>query len=185
MVFCQRLNKFDNLIKELDVTKPNQVWVSDITYVRYSEDFAYLFLITDLRTRKIMGYKVATTLGAKNALDALRMAKKTANIALDGLIHHSDHGVQYSCDAYIKRLKKLHAISSMSEKGNPYENAVAERVNGIIKNEWLEEDKFNNFKQLEKRIAEVIHIYNSKRLHMSLNYKTPDEVYYNDFKNAK
>lgn len=178
------LNKFPNLIKELKVTKPNQVWVSDITYVRYSENFAYLFLITDLRTRKIMGYKLSLTLEAKNALEALSMAQKTAKTELDGLIHHSDHGSQYCCDAFTKMLEQLNAVSSMSEKGNPYENAVAERVNGIIKNEWLDEEYFNNYKQLEKRVDEVINTYNTKRLHMSLNYKTPDEVYYQFFNQA-
>jgi len=178
------LNKFDNLIKELDVTRPNQVWVSDITYIRYASDVAYLFLITDLKTRKIMGYKLSINLEAINALEALNMASKTANTELDGLIHHSDHGVQYCSSAYIKMIEKLNGKSSMSAKGNPYENAVAERVNGIIKNEWLDEENFNDYKQLEKRVDDVINTYNTKRLHMSLNYKTPDEVYYQFFNEA-
>jgi len=177
------LNKFDNIIKDLDVRRPNQVWVSDITYIKYRDQFAYLFLITDLKTRKIMGYKLSDSLEAKNALEALDMANKTAKMDLNGLIHHSDHGVQYCCAEYIKMIYKLGAVSSMSEKGNPYENAVAERVNGIIKNEWLDNEHFDSFKKLNIRVNEVIHTYNSKRLHMSLNYKTPDEVYFELIKN--
>ncbi len=175
------LNKFDNLIKKLEVNRPNQVWVSDITYVRYSNGFAYLFLITDLKTRRIMGYKLSNTLESKHAIDALEMANNSANMDLNGLIHHSDHGVQYCCYDYIEMIESLGAVSSMSEKGNPYENAVAERVNGIIKNEWLDDDNFDTFKQVEKRVKEVIDTYNSKRLHMSLNFRTPDEVYYEFF----
>ena len=142
------LNKYDNLIKQLQVDRPNQVWVSDITYIRYSDKFCYLSLITDLFTRKIMGYKVSDTLEAKHSIDALKMARKSASMSLNGLIHHSDHGIQYCCNDYIQMLNKIGAVSSMSAKGNPYENAVAERVNGIIKNEWLDDNNFNSFKHL-------------------------------------
>lgn len=176
------LNKYDNLIKELEVDSPNQVWVSDITYIKYSDKFCYLSLITDLFTRRIMGYKVSDTLEAKHSIDALKMARKRASMCLNGLIHHSDHGIQYCCNDYIQMLNNIGAVSSMSAKGNPYENAVAERVNGIIKNEWLDDNNFRSFKQVELKVKQVIKIYNSKRIHMSLNFKTPDYVYFNFFK---
>ncbi len=179
------LNRYDNLIKELKVERPNQVWVSDITYIRYANKFCYLFLITDLYTRKIVGFKVADTLEAKHALDALKMARRTAKMDLNGLIHHSDHGVQYCCSAYIEMLDDMSAVSSMAAKGNPYENAVAERVNGILKNEWLDDEKFKTFDQVDRRVKQVVKIYNSKRLHMSLNYKTPDFMYYKAYENVK
>lgn len=169
--------KYSNLIKEYIPIGPNRLWVSDITYVRYGNTFAYLSLITDAYSRKIMGYSVRGDLKAKGPLDALKMAIKSAGKdKLGGLIHHSDRGVQYCCDDYITMLKQAGILISMTQNGDPLENAIAERVNGIVKNEY-ELEQFKTLKEVHNRVTDAIFDYNNLRFHNSINDMTPNEAH--------
>ena len=168
--------KYPNLIKGLELSRPNQLWVCDITYVETDEGFVYLFLITDAYSRKIVGFKAADNLEAKNAVEALQMALKAAGDPL-GLIHHSDRGIQYCCNEYVKVLNSRKISISMTENGDPLENAIAERVNGILKVEWLYDQKFKAFEQAKKYIARIINVYNSLRPHSSIDMLTPDKAH--------
>ncbi len=171
-----RFKKYDNLIKHLEINRINQVHVSDITYLRTVDRFCYLFLITDLYSRRIMGEELSETLAIEGSLSALRMAtEKVKN--LKGSIHHSDRGIQYCSNIYTDKLKSLGIRISMSEQANPYENAVAERVNGILKQEFKLDKTFPDIKTARKAVKEAIKIYNEKRPHMSLGYKTPEQIY--------
>lgn len=181
-LYCKTTNsahgfrKYLNLIKELKVTRPNQVWVSDITYIRTTKGFCYLALISDLYSRKILGYDVSNSLELTGALNALKMAIKTAHPA-PGLIHHSDRGIQYCSHDYTAMLHKHYIKISMTQENHCYENAVAERINGILKNEFFLNQVFNDFKDAQKAVENAIQIYNSQRLHLSLDYKTPNQVF--------
>lgn len=171
-----RFKKYDNLIKDLEINRINQVHVSDITYLRTVDRFCYLFLITDLYSRRIMGEELSESLAIEGSLSALRMAAgKVKN--LNGSIHHSDRGIQYCSNIYTEKLKSLGIKISMSEQANPYENAVAERVNGILKQEFMLDKTFPDILTARKAVKEAIRIYNEKRPHMSLGYKTPEQVY--------
>jgi putative transposase len=174
-----RFHKYNNLVKYMEVTAPNQVWVSDITYIRTVGGFCYLALITDMYSRKIVGFDISDSLELSGCLRALQKALKTARPA-GQLVHHSDRGIQYCSNQYVEMLKKHHIKISMTEENHCYENALAERVNGILKDEFYLDQCF--FSTGHARIAakNAINIYNSKRLHLSLGYKTPDYV----FKNA-
>lgn len=169
-----RYRIYDNLIKELVVDRIHQVWVSDITYIRLTGGFCYLALVTDLYSRKIVGYDLSLSLSLEGALRALQMALKTHSP--EDWIHHSDRGVQYCADDYIALLQKNGAKISMGEAGNPYDNAVAERLNGILKDEFFLDATFVDFAQALKAVKEAIDTYNNLRPHMSLNYRTPSEV---------
>jgi putative transposase len=171
-------HKYNNLIKDIKVTKPNQVWVSDITYIRTVKGFCYLALITDLYSRKIVGYDISDSLELTGCLRALQKALRQARPAA-GLIHHSDRGVQYCSHQYVKELKKRKIDISMTEEKHCYENAVAERVNGILKDEFYLDQCFFSIENACKAAKNAIQIYNSKRLHLSLGYKTPDSVFKN------
>ena len=175
---------YPNLVKELIPLHPNQLWVSDITYmVIYLNaetgeyDFCYLSLVTDYYTKEIIGWCVGETLEAKFAIEALNMAlgRLGGNPAPD-LIHHSDRGVQYASYDYTKLLKKHHIKISMTESGDPKDNAVAERVNGIIKNELLMGMSFFSIEEVRKALKVAIDFYNNERPHMSLDWKTPAEA---------
>jgi len=131
------LRKYPNLIKDFIPDAPHQLWVSDITYIETDEGFVYLFLITDAYSRKIIGWSISDTLEATNAVTALYMALSQLPAGIKNVYHHSDRGVQYCCDKYVKLLQKNHFQISMTENGDPLENAIAERVNGILKTEWL------------------------------------------------
>jgi transposase InsO family protein len=171
-----RFKKYANLIKDLEINRINQVYVSDITYLRTVDRFCYLFLITDLYSRRIMGEQLSESLAIEGSLSALRMAAgKVKN--LNGSIHHSDRGIQYCSNIYTDKLKSLGIKISMSEQANPYENAVAERVNGILKQEFMLDKTFPDIMTARKAVKEAIRIYNEKRPHMSLGYKTPEQVY--------
>ncbi len=171
-----RFHKYRNLIKELDITKPNQVYVADITYLTLVDGFCYLSLMTDLFSRKIVGYCLSQSLGIDGCLTALKMALKgVAHPA--NLIHHSDRGIQYCSQAYVELLNKHQVKISMTEQNHVYENAVAERINGILKTEFLLGETLTSFKVAQRLVAEAIRIYNSERPHLSLNYQTPDEVH--------
>jgi transposase InsO family protein len=165
--------KYPNQIKGKLIDAPGMVWVSDITYLDATDRFAYLFLITDAYSRKIIGYSTQITLAATGAVEALQMATDQW-IMVDNkrLIHHSDRGSQYCCHDYIAFLNKHTIDISMAEKGNPYENAIAERINGIVKQMGLDRT-FATFEDVEKAVVETINIYNNERLHSSIEYLTP------------
>ena len=175
---------YPNLVKELIPLRPNQVWVSDITYmVIYLNaqtgeyDFCYLSLVTDYYTKEIIGWCVGETLEAKFAIEALDMALgRLGGNPASGLIHHSDRGVQYASYAYTDILKENNIRISMTECGDPKENAVAERVNGIIKNELLMGMSFFSIDEVKSALKVAIDFYNNERPHMSLDWKTPAEA---------
>ena len=173
-----RFHKYNNLIKNLNVKRPNQVWVSDITYIRTIKGFCYLALITDLYSRKIVGYDISNSLeliGCKRALSkAIRNCKPDKE-----LIHHSDRGIQYCSNQYVNTLKRHNISISMTEENHCYENAVAERVNGILKDEFYLDQTFFSLKSAKIATKNAIKLYNNKRLHLSLNYRTPQEIYFN------
>ncbi len=170
-----RYKIYTNLIKGLKVTRRNEVFVSDITYIRLRGNFCYLFLITDVYSRKIVGYSLRDNLSTEGALKSMKMAIRGKNVK--GLIHHSDRGVQYCSNEYVKLLRKHKIRISMGESGNPYDNAIAERVNGILKTEFYLGETFNDFRQAEKAVKQAIDLYNNFRPHMSIDYLTPDEKY--------
>ena len=175
---------YPNLVKELIPLRPNQLWVSDITYmVIYLNtqtdeyDFCYLSLVTDYYTKEIIGWCVGETLEAKFAIKALEMALSRLEDRRDiDLIHHSDRGVQYASYAYTDILRKHNIKISMTECGDPKDNAVAERVNGIVKNELLQGMSFFSIQEVRKALKVAIDFYNNERPHMSLEWKTPAEA---------
>lgn len=164
--------KYPNLIGRLDVIRPNQVWVSDITYLMQAKGFMYLSLVTDAYSRKIVGYNLAHTLEAIHSVKALQMALSN-NENREGLIHHSDRGIQYCSYEYVKLLRTNNIEISMTQKGDPLENAIAERVNGILKQEYLE-DKITSS---QSQIEQIIHLYNSERPHLSCQMLTPEQAH--------
>ncbi len=174
-----RFHKYSNLVKDMEVTAPNQVWVSDITYIRTVNGFCYLALITDMHSRKIVGYDISDSLELAGCMRALKMALAKARPAA-GLVHHSDRGIQYCSNQYVEELKKRKIKISMTEENHCYENALAERVNGILKDEFYLDQCFFSTSHACTAAKNAIDIYNTKRLHLSLGYKTPDSV----FKNA-
>ena len=173
-------HKYPNLIKELKVTRVNQVIVTDITYLylRESDSFAYLFLVTDLFSRKILGFNISPNLSAKSAIKALMMAFNNMSDIKD-CIHHSDRGIQYCSNQYTELLKKKNIRISMTENSDPLENAVAERINKTIKEEFTEEKQisFSNFKEAKTVISQIIKFYNDERPHRSLEMYTPSVAY--------
>ena len=171
------LHRFPNLVKDLILTAANQVWVSDITYIETEAGFVYLHLVTDAYSKKIMGWCLSPSLHADATISALQMAIRNAGCDLKGLIHHSDRGCQYCCEKYVKLLQNNGIEISMTQDGDPRDNAIAERLNGILKTEWLYDDHFIGFDDAYRRVAEVINLYNNKRPHLSLNYKTPSEAH--------
>ena len=168
------LRKYPNLIKDFIPEKAHQLWVSDITYIVTLEGFCYLSLITDAYSRKIIGWKLGSTLEAKHSVKALQMAIKQLPKGTRDVYHHSDRGVQYCCDEYVKILKKNHFKISMTEGGDPRDNAIAERVNGILKNEWLNQMKLKTREDAKSQLDSIIRIYNQQRPHSSLDMNTPE-----------
>jgi putative transposase len=164
-------HKYPNLIKQYEPSDPNLLWVSDITYIILDESFAYLSLITDAYSRKIIGFYLAETLEAIGCITALRMAI-TGCADCSQLVHHSDRGIQYCSLNYVDLLKVNHIKISMTENGDPLENALAERVNGILKEELLQQ-KYPDFKTAQLGVAKSVIIYNSLRPHSSCNMLTP------------
>lgn len=169
--------RYPNLLEGVKVTQPDQVWVTDITYIRSEEGFLYLALITDLFSRKIVGYDLSKSLSADGAIRALQMALAQTKRSLKGLIHHSDHGIQYTCHDYQDILAQHHIHCSMGEVGNCYDNAVAERVNGILKIEYLLDTLFISLAQCQKAVRQTVWLYNYERPHYSLGYLKPQQVY--------
>lgn len=173
----KRFRKHPNRIKDLVINKPDQVWVSDITYIKTKQGFMYLSLITDAYSKKIVGYKLADNMKTQNNIDALKMAINKRKYPRRKLIHHSDRGFQYCADQYVSLLEKNKIKISMTTKYDPYENAVAERVNGILKNEFMISDSRLDKQDAEQVIKESIHTYNYLRPHMSCEYLTPIQAH--------
>lgn len=171
------LRKYPNLIKDMVPDEPNQLWVSDITYIRTSVSFVYLFLITDAYSRKIVGWHLSKTLKAQNALQALYMATSQLPANTRNIIHHSDRGIQYCSSKYVNYLQKHDIGISMTENGDPYENAIAERLNGILKTEWLYDMNLKNLAKAKEAVKQIINIYNTERPHSSIEMLTPTQAH--------
>jgi transposase InsO family protein len=169
------LRKYPNLFKDIDVKRTEQVFVSDITYIKSNERTHYLSLVTDVFSRKIVGYHLSDDMSAENVVKALRMAVKNRKTNLQ-LIHHSDRGLQYCSQIYQNELNKNNIIASMTDGYDCYQNALAERINGILKQEFLIY-KCKSGYELNELIRESVECYNTKRPHLSLNMKTPNFVY--------
>lgn len=167
---------YPNLIKELAVVCPNQVWVSDITYIRLLAGFCYLSLVTDAYTHEIIGYHVGSTLETTHTLKALRQAIQRLPSFAQGVIHHSDRGVQYACFMYVKELKEQGIKISMTENGDPKENAIAERVNGILKQEFLDHYEFVTIEEVRQAVEVAVRFYNTQRPHRSIDMLTPQKA---------
>ncbi len=171
------LHKYPNLIKELSLERANHVWVSDITYINTDNGFLYLYLVTDAYSRKIIGWHLSDNLVSDNAILALFMAISQLPADCKEIIHHSDRGIQYCSHKYVRILESNGIKISMTENGDPYENAIAERVNGILKTEWLYDMDLHDYKESREAIAEIIRIYNTERLHSSIEMLTPDQAH--------
>ena len=171
-----RFRKHKNLIEDMLLEHPELVWVSDITYIGGRDRNCYLSLVTDAYSKKIMGYDVSNSLAAQGALSALNMAIKQ-RMYKESLIHHSDRGLQYCSNDYQKILKKKNIKPSMTESYDPYANAIAERVNGILKQEFLLEDYHVNIQTMKLLVEDAITIYNTKRPHWSCYMKTPEQMH--------
>jgi len=167
---------FTNLVRDMALTAPNQVWASDITYLRTSEKFLYLSLTTDMYSRKIVGWHLGNGLEAGDTLKALEMAL-TEKLEGSKPIHHSDRGSQYCSHLYVGKLRKYGMDISMTEENHCAENALAERINGILKQEYGLRHEFRNAAQALKAVEQAIYLYNNRRPHMSLKLKTPVQVH--------
>ena len=172
-----RFRKHKNLILEMPILRPEQVWVSDITYIGKREKPCYLSLITDAYSKKIMGYYVADNMSTESSVMALKMAIKSRQNETSRLIHHSDRGVQYCSDDYQKVLLKNKIQCSMTNNGDPYENAVAERINGILKQEFVIDTYHADLDIMRKIVKEAIEVYNNKRPHYSNQMLTPKQMH--------
>lgn len=164
--------KYPNLIRQLVVTRAGKLWVSDITYIRLTSGFAYLSIITDAYSHKIVGYKLHRTLAAQGAIDALLMASFDEKITSE-LIHHSDRGIQYCCHDYVQEINRFKIQLSMTENGDPYENPVAERINGILKYEHGLNATFASYDTAKAATDLAVKNYNHLRPHDSCNRHTP------------
>jgi putative transposase len=173
------LRKYPNLIKGQQFSAPNQLWVSDITYWRIGSGYVYISLITDAFSHKIVGYHLADTLETVQTLEALKMAVQTLPPNHQGLTHHSDRGIQYCSSGYVQTLQQYNIQISMTENSDPRENAIAERVNGILKEEYLYDYSVQSVSQAKLVLDFVINLYNVERPHMSCQYKTPETVHNN------
>ena len=172
-----RFRKYNNQLIDLEINRPEQVWVSDITYIGKREKPCYLSLITDAYSKKIVGYNVSDNLNTESSLVALRLAinqRKNKDLVL---IHHSDRGLQYCANEYQKLLSKNRIKPSMTQNSDPYENAVAERINGIFKYEFGLRKTLPSIDVAKKMMKQAVEIYNNKRLHWSLDLATPQSVH--------
>lgn len=183
-----RFKKYPNLIRNFIPTEPNQLWVSDITYWKIATGFVYISFITDAYSRKIVGSHVAQTMEAIETMEALKIAISGLRKGPDcnfQLTHHSDRGMQYCSDKYVKLLESNNIGISMTENGDPLENAIAERVNGIIKEEYLNDYQINNIEEAKELLDAIVKLYNNERPHMSIGNLTPNQVHENNIKTEK
>ena len=174
-----RFHKYRNITIGLEINKPKMLWVSDITYIRTKLGFVYLSLITDAYSHKIIGWGLCSTLSTEGPLSAARMACEAESIvpSTSNVIHHSDRGIQYCCREYELYLKGMGVRLSMTENGDPSENPIAERVNGILKYEYELDKTFDDYNDALEAIKVSIEKYNSKRPHRSINMLTPNEAH--------
>lgn len=180
------LRKWPNLIRQLQVERIQELWVSDITYWKVAGSYLYLSLITDAYSHKVIGWHLARSLESLETQQALRMALEHLPPELQAtLIHHSDRGVQYCSDGYVKLLQARGIQISMSEQGDPLENAIAERVNGILKEEYLKHYYPINYEQAKEEVAIAIKLYNEQRPHFSIGLLTPSLVHENNLATEK
>ncbi len=170
------MRKYANLIKELHIIRPEQLWVSDITYIRMTSGWAYLSLITDAYSHQVMGYCLRKDLSAQGCIEALKMALDN-RIYSERLIHHSDRGSQYCSKEYVELLTQNKIAISMTENGDPYENAIAERMNGILKSEFDLYSSQQGLEETRQRIARHITAYNQIRPHDSCDRLTPEQAH--------
>ena len=175
-----RFKKWSNLLEHINISYPEQVWVCDITYLRTESGFAYLSLITDAYSRKIMGYHLSQELKVKGCIIALNKALKARHYPQNELIHHSDRGIQYCCDQYVSLLISSSIKISMTQSESPYYNAIAERVNGILKAEFGLDMTFKSYSDAIEPLAKSVYAYNNLRPHMSCNYLTPEQMHLQD-----
>lgn len=171
------MRKYSNLLGDIVVSRPEQVWVSDITFIRLNNQWGYLSLITDAYSRRIMGFCFRTDMSAQGCVDALQMALNNRQYPQKQLIHHSDRGSQYCSGSYVELLVKNNIAISMTENGDPYENALAERMNGIIKNEFNLYESSSGFENTYEKIRTSIKAYNEERPHSSCNMLTPQQAH--------
>jgi len=163
--------------KQLELKRPEELWVADITYLSTREDTLYLHLVSDAYSKKIMGYRLSMDLKAETTLKALQMALKRRVYKNRELLHHSDRGLQYCSRIYIDELLRNKCQISMTQDGSPYDNAVAERINGILKDEFYCDENFDSFEQAKKHVEQSILIYNTKRPHLSCSMLTPTQMH--------
>lgn len=168
--------KYKNVLKTKLLTSPNQAYVSDITYLRTMKGFVYLFLQTDAYSRKITGWHLSESLGIEGAISALKMTLAQCPNR-KGVIHHSDRGIQYCCKTYTQLLSKHKMTISMTEENHCYENSMAERVNGILKTEFLLDETFRDKAMALEAVKQAIDSYNTRRPHWALNLQTPQQVH--------
>jgi len=168
--------RYNNIAEKINVVNACQLWVSDITYIRTEKGFVYLSLITDCYSHKIVGWGLRADLTSKGVLSALDMAL-LANTKIKGLTHHSDRGIQYCSKDYVKALEDNNIAISMTQNGDPYENALAERVNGILKYEYDLKDTFKDLFEAIEKVKQSIDLYNNERPHMSCDMLTPNEAH--------
>lgn len=172
-----RFRKHKNLIEGLTINRPEQVWVADITYVGNRNNPMYLALITDAYSKTIKGYNLSNSLETKGSLNALKMAVKKREYPKEQLIHHSDRGLQYCSNEYQKLIHRKAIQCSMTESYDPYQNAVAERINGILKQEFLINTNNVTLKTMKILVKQSVDIYNSKRPHWSCYMLTPNQMH--------
>lgn len=172
-----RFHKYPNRIREIVLTGINQLWVSDITYYKTRGRFVYLSFVTDAYSHKILGFHLAETLETVHSLKALEMAIASVDCRHYKIIHHSDRGIQYCSESYVKLLQDNDILISMTENGDPLENPIAERVNGIIKEEYLNRYHYTSIKEIEEKLNQVVTFYNHERPHMSCGMFTPGKVH--------
>jgi putative transposase len=172
-----RFRKHANKILDLEINRPEQVWVSDITYIGKRDKPCYLSIVTDAYSKKIMGHYVADNMNTESSLKALKIAIKKRINKKDALIHHSDRGLQYCANEYQKSLIKNKIAASMTQNSDSYENAVAERINGILKQEFMIDKYHQSLDVMKKIVEESIEIYNSQRPHYSNYMLTPNQMH--------
>jgi transposase InsO family protein len=171
------MRKYPNRTKELILHRPEQLWVADITYIDTVQGNAYLHLITDAYSKQVMGYELCKNMEAASTLKALNMAVANRQYKDQPLMHHSDRGLQYCSKTYIDGLIKSNITISMTETGSPYDNAVAERMNGILKDEFGLGERLNDLNEAQIQTVESIDIYNSLRPHLSCQMLTPKQMH--------
>jgi len=180
------MHKYSNLTVGYTPVSPDQLWVSDITCIKvYNNGVAYLSLITDACSHKVVGWNLSRNLRSCNTLAALKMALHTLKGKKTALIHHSDRGSQYCCREYVELLTRYNVRISMTESGNPRENAIAERINGILKTEWLCDYKPDSWKDMITYTSKIIDLYNNRRPHQSINYMVPEVIHQTGLKTER